>query len=122
MKYKNEFINKKEQKITTLKTANKSKIKTFEIEVANRKLILTIIKLIYFMFIKKIKIVYFKHEKNLILEICQNHNGSRAYLKDDHAASETGAKFVKIQDIHSRELTNRSKFDKGFQKMGKFIL
>lgn len=52
--------------------------------------------------------------KNLILEICQNHNGSQSLLKEMiHAASETGAKYVKIQDIHSNELTNRSRFNTG---------
>ena len=40
------------------------------------------------MFIKKIKIVYFKHEKKFNLEICQNHNGSESLLKEMiHAAS-----------------------------------
>jgi len=61
-------------------------------------------------------------KKNLILEICQNHNGSDSLLKEMiHAASETGAKFVKIQDIHSAELTNRPKFDKGISKNGKIL-
>ena len=61
-------------------------------------------------------------KKNLILEICQNHNGSENLLKEMiHAASETGAKFVKIQDIHSAELTNRPKFDKGISKNGKIL-
>ena len=42
-------------------------------------------------------------KKNLILEICQNHNGSEKLLKEMiHAASETGAKYVKIQDIKVR--------------------
>lgn len=53
-------------------------------------------------------------KKNLILEICQNHNGSDNLLKEMvHAASETGAKYLKIQDIHSTELTSRPRFEKG---------
>jgi len=53
-------------------------------------------------------------KKKLILEICQNHNGSNNLLKEMiHAASETGAKFVKIQDIKSSELTYRPRFEKG---------
>tara|TARA_Y100001970_G_C14223365_1_gene854020 strand:+ start:1727 stop:2683 length:957 start_codon:yes stop_codon:yes gene_type:complete len=53
-------------------------------------------------------------KKNLILEICQNHNGSESLLKEMiHAASETGAKYVKIQDINSNELTFRPRFEKG---------
>ena len=53
-------------------------------------------------------------KKNLILEICQNHNGSDNLLKEMiHAASETGAKYIKIQDINSSELTHRPRFEKG---------
>lgn len=53
-------------------------------------------------------------KKNLILEICQNHNGSENLLKEMiHAASETGAKYIKIQDINSSELTFRPRFEKG---------
>lgn len=53
-------------------------------------------------------------KKNLILEICQNHNGSESLLKEMiHAASETGAKYIKIQDIKSSELTFRPRFEKG---------
>ena len=53
-------------------------------------------------------------KKKLILEICQNHNGSESLLKEMiHAASETGAKYIKIQDIKSSELTYRPRFEKG---------
>ena len=52
--------------------------------------------------------------QKLILEICQNHRGSITLLEEMiHAASETGAKFLKIQDIHSSELTKRDRFEKG---------
>ena len=50
----------------------------------------------------------------LILEICQNHNGSKELLEEMiHAASESGANYLKIQDIKSKELTKRKRFEKG---------
>ena len=56
----------------------------------------------------------------LILEICQNHKGSIKLLEEMiHAASEQGAKYLKIQDIHSTELTHRKKFDLGKKINGK---
>ena len=62
-------------------------------------------------------------KNKLILEICQNHNGSESLLKEMvHAASETGAQFVKIQDIHSDELTYRPRFEKGKIKKNKVII
>ena len=55
--------------------------------------------------------------QKLILEICQNHKGSITLLEEMiHAASETGAKFLKIQDIHSSELVKRDRFEKGKKK------
>ena len=69
------------------------------------------------MFIKKIKIVYFKHEKNLILEICQNHNGSESLLKEMIHASETGA--TKFRTYIQENLPIDQNLTKGFQKMGK---
>jgi N,N'-diacetyllegionaminate synthase len=60
--------------------------------------------------------------QKLILEICQNHRGSITLLEEMiHAASETGAKFLKIQDIHSSELTKRDRFEKGKKNKDKII-
>ena len=57
----------------------------------------------------------FTNEKtnvNLVAELCQNHNGSITLLKEMiHAASEAGIKYIKIQDILSKELVHRKKFD-----------
>jgi|TARA_B110000027_G_C16095975_1_gene290808 sialic acid synthase SpsE len=62
-------------------------------------------------------------QKKLILEICQNHNGSSKLLKEMvHAASETGAKYVKIQDINSKELTKRLRFESGKIKNRKLLV
>lgn len=59
----------------------------------------------------------------LILEICQNHKGSLTLLEEMvHSASDIGAKYLKIQDIHSSELTHRKKFDKGKIKKGKVLV
>ena len=56
----------------------------------------------------------------LILEICQNHSGSKNLLKEMvHAAKEANAEYVKIQDIKSEELTYRPMFEKGLTKNGK---
>jgi len=61
-------------------------------------------------------------KKNLILEICQNHLGSKRLLEEMiHAASESGVKHLKIQDIHSSELTKRERFEKGLVKNKKII-
>jgi sialic acid synthase SpsE len=50
----------------------------------------------------------------LIAECCQNHNGKRDTLKRMiHAAAESGADYVKLQTIRSRELTHRPRFDEG---------
>jgi N,N'-diacetyllegionaminate synthase len=50
----------------------------------------------------------------IIAECCQNHNGNREILKRMiHEAAESGADFVKIQAIRSRELTHRTRFDEG---------
>ena len=53
-------------------------------------------------------------KNKLIAELCQNHNGSISLLKEMVAAAkEAGIKHLKIQDIKSKELTYRKKFDKG---------
>ena len=50
----------------------------------------------------------------LIAECCQNHNGSQELLKRMiHEAAESGADYVKIQAIRSKELTHRERFDVG---------
>lgn len=50
----------------------------------------------------------------LIAECCQNHNGSRETLKRMiHAAAESGADYVKIQAIRSKEITFRQRFEEG---------
>ncbi len=54
---------------------------------------------------------------NLIAELCQNHKGSVSLLKEMIvAAKESGIKYLKIQDIKSKELTHRIRFDKGLIK------
>ena len=58
---------------------------------------------------------------NLVAELCQNHNGSITLLKEMiHAASEAGIKYVKIQDIVSKELVHRKKFDNPKSKKNLF--
>ena len=50
----------------------------------------------------------------LIVEICQNHRGDRALLKElIAAAKENGADIVKGQVIFSEDLTHRPRFDGG---------
>jgi N,N'-diacetyllegionaminate synthase len=50
----------------------------------------------------------------IIAECCQNHNGNKEILKKQiHTAAESGADYVKIQAIRSRELTHRPQFDEG---------
>ena len=58
---------------------------------------------------------------NLVAELCQNHNGSISLLKEMiHAASEAGIKYLKIQDIVSKELVHRKKFDNPKSKKNLF--
>tara|TARA_B100000674_G_C37845698_1_gene917521 strand:+ start:73 stop:1032 length:960 start_codon:yes stop_codon:yes gene_type:complete len=48
----------------------------------------------------------------LVAELCQNHLGSLSLLKEMiSAASEAGVKYLKIQDINSKYLVHRKKFD-----------
>ena len=50
----------------------------------------------------------------IIAELCQNHNGNITILEEMvHAASESGADFVKIQSMLSKNLTHRPRFDEG---------
>ncbi|HEY4501848.1 MAG TPA: N-acetylneuraminate synthase family protein [Candidatus Paceibacterota bacterium] len=50
----------------------------------------------------------------IIVELCQNHNGSRDVLrKMIGAAAENGADIVKIQSIWSSDLTERPQFEEG---------
>ena len=50
----------------------------------------------------------------IIVEICQNHNGEKALLKELlHAAKENGADIVKGQVIFSEDLTRRERFEEG---------
>lgn len=49
----------------------------------------------------------------LIAELCQNHCGSISLLKEMiSAAREAGIKYLKIQDINSKDLVHRKKFDR----------
>ncbi len=55
----------------------------------------------------------------IIAELCQNHNGDVNILEEMvHSASENGADFVKIQSMHSSELTHRLRFDNGLIEGG----
>lgn len=48
----------------------------------------------------------------LVAELCQNHCGSITLLKEMIiAAKEAGVKYLKIQDINSKNLVHRKKFD-----------
>ena len=50
----------------------------------------------------------------IIAELCQNHNGDIKIVEEMvHAASEAGAEIVKIQSMHSDDLTHRDRFDEG---------
>jgi len=52
----------------------------------------------------------------LIAECCQNHNGDRRVLQEMiHAAAENGADYVKIQTMHSEELSFRERFEEGIK-------
>lgn len=50
----------------------------------------------------------------IIVEICQNHNGSRETIREMvRAAAENGADIVKMQSIWSADVTNRPQFEEG---------
>jgi sialic acid synthase SpsE len=50
----------------------------------------------------------------LIAECCQNHLGDREILKRMiHAATESGADYVKVQALRSWEVTRRERFEEG---------
>ena len=54
----------------------------------------------------------------IIVEVCQNHNGDRALLKEMiHAAKENGADIIKGQVIFSEDLTPRERFDEGHEEI-----
>ena len=56
---------------------------------------------------------------NLIAELCQNHNGDPGLILDMVAAAkESGAEYVKLQTIHSSQLSHRVRFDKGLIEGG----
>lgn len=56
----------------------------------------------------------------LIAELCQNHNGDFARVKEMvDAAIDSGATHVKIQHIHVRNLTFRPQFEEGNEFNGK---
>lgn len=51
---------------------------------------------------------------SIIVEVCQNHLGSRSMLGEMiAAAAEAGADYVKMQTIFSEDLTHRERFDEG---------
>lgn len=51
---------------------------------------------------------------SIIVEVCQNHNGDRAILRDMiYAAAQNGADIIKGQVIFSEDLTPRERFDEG---------
>ena len=55
----------------------------------------------------------------VIVEVCQNHNGDVEILKDMVAqAAEAGATWIKMQTIVSDDLTHRPRFDKGADENG----
>jgi len=50
----------------------------------------------------------------IIAECCQNHNGNQETLKRMiHEAADSGADYVKIQAIRSKDLSFRERFEKG---------
>ena len=54
-----------------------------------------------------------------IAELCQNHNVDFEILKDMiYAAKDSGADYVKIQNIFADMLSHRKKFDNGLEKNG----
>lgn len=51
---------------------------------------------------------------NLIAELCQNHCGDLSIVEEMiHAAKESGADYVKIQSMRSKDLNYRERFEKG---------
>ena len=55
----------------------------------------------------------------IIAELCQNHKGDRALLKDMiQAAAEAGADYAKIQTIRAQDLTFRERFETGLEEGG----
>lgn len=51
----------------------------------------------------------------IIVEVCQNHNGDRAVLRDlIHAAAKSGADIIKTQVIFSDDVAPRERFDEGY--------
>ena len=59
---------------------------------------------------------------HIIAEVCQNHNGDVALLKDMiAAAAEAGAKYVKMQTIFSEDLTFRPRFETGKDEQGRDV-
>ena len=55
----------------------------------------------------------------LIAELCQNHNGDSGLILDMVAAAkESGAEYVKLQTIHSSQLSHRKRFDDGLIEGG----
>lgn len=55
----------------------------------------------------------------LIAELCQNHNGDSGLILDMVAAAkESGAEYVKLQTIHSSQLSKRIRFDTGLVEGG----
>lgn len=55
----------------------------------------------------------------IIAELCQNHNGDIKILEEMvHAASDAGAEIVKIQSMHSDDLTHRERFSEGITENG----
>src|SRR3989344_5134960 len=50
----------------------------------------------------------------IIIEVCQNHKGSREILKEMiHAAKENGADIIKGQVMFSKDVMRRPRFDEG---------
>ena len=46
----------------------------------------------------------------------------KCFRRNEYAASDAGVKHVKIQDIHSSELTKRDRFEKGLIKNKKQLI
>ncbi|MDC0142798.1 N-acetylneuraminate synthase family protein [Candidatus Pelagibacter sp.] len=56
----------------------------------------------------------------IIAELCQNHNGDLKILEEMvHSAYESGADIIKVQSMHSDELSHRERFDTGLIEGGK---
>ena len=55
----------------------------------------------------------------IIAELCQNHNGDKKLMGEMvAAAAEAGVEYVKIQSMQSKDLTKRSRFEKGLIEGG----